>query len=43
MSTAQNIQLYLPGGDEAGVRRAHFTRNSKVVPQEAEPSNREFA
>ncbi|MCB0768123.1 MAG: DUF4357 domain-containing protein [Flavobacteriales bacterium] len=31
MSTAQNIQLYLPGGDEAGVRRAHFTRNSKVV------------
>ncbi|MBL7983188.1 MAG: GIY-YIG nuclease family protein [Flavobacteriales bacterium] len=31
MIAAQNIQLYLPGGDEAGVRRAHFTRNSKVV------------
>jgi len=31
MSTGQTIQLFLPGGDEAGVRRAHFTRNSKVV------------
>lgn len=31
MSTGQTIQLYLPGGDEVGVRRAHFTRNSKVV------------
>lgn len=31
MTAARNIQLYLPGGDEAGVRRAHFTRNSKVM------------
>jgi hypothetical protein len=31
MSTGQNIQLFLPGGNEEGVRRAQFTRNSKVV------------
>lgn len=28
---AQCIHLYLPGGEEAGVRRAHYPRNSKVV------------
>lgn len=31
MTHGQTIQLFLPGGDEAGVRRPHFTRNSKVV------------
>jgi hypothetical protein len=31
MTTGKNIQLFLPGGEEEGVRRVQFTRNSKVV------------
>ena len=31
MTSGQNIQLFLPGDDEEGVRRVQFTRNSKVV------------